>query len=218
MSEQEKKWQRIYDLLNTETKPKKISEIICVSLWPPSSPDRNPLDYAIWGVLENKMNATSHPNIGLLKTVIEKEWNKMSKEFILQTCKSFQRRLDKIIEKMVSILYKFTDLCLSSYFVVYNRKLKLILFCNRVVGYYTRIFLILLLHPVISFSKCWMRFLTDDFYLLIIPNAVPCLVQEFQYYMKKEFHMLCFFPVPWFEEADLAALIFVFALSQMIMP
>ena len=32
MSEQEKKRQRIYDLLNTESKPKKISEIIRVSL------------------------------------------------------------------------------------------------------------------------------------------------------------------------------------------
>ncbi len=40
------------------------------------SQDLNPLDYAIWGVLENKTNATSHPNIG---SSIEEEWNKMSK-------------------------------------------------------------------------------------------------------------------------------------------
>ena len=36
------------------------------------------LDYARWGILENRTNATSHPNIGLLKTAIEEEWNKMS--------------------------------------------------------------------------------------------------------------------------------------------
>ena len=60
MSEQKKKWQRIYDLLHTKTKPKKISEIIGVF-----DPDLNPLDYTQWGVLENKTNATSHPNIGL---------------------------------------------------------------------------------------------------------------------------------------------------------
>ena len=89
MSEQEKKQQRIYDLFNHETKPKKISEIIRVSLWLPSSPDHNPLDYTKWGILENKTNATSHPNIGLLKTAIEEEWNKMSEEFILKVCKSF---------------------------------------------------------------------------------------------------------------------------------
>ena len=63
------------------------------------SPDHNPLDYAIQGILENKTNATSHPNISSLKTAIEVEWNKMSKEFILKACKSFQRHVDTIIEK-----------------------------------------------------------------------------------------------------------------------
>ena len=38
----------------------------------------------MWGVLENKTNATSHPNIDSLKTPIEEEWNKMPKEFILK--------------------------------------------------------------------------------------------------------------------------------------
>ena len=62
MSEQEQKRQRIYDLLNAEIKPKKISKIIGVSLWPSSSPDLNPFDYTIWGVFENKTNAISNPN------------------------------------------------------------------------------------------------------------------------------------------------------------
>ena len=53
MSEQEKKRQRIYDLLNAKTKQEKISEIIGVSLWSPS-PDLNPLNYIIWDILENK--------------------------------------------------------------------------------------------------------------------------------------------------------------------
>ena len=35
--------------------------------------DHNALDYAPWGVLENKTNATSYPNIGWLKTAIEEE-------------------------------------------------------------------------------------------------------------------------------------------------
>ena len=48
MSEQEKKQQRIYDLFNAETKSKNISAIIGVSLWPPSSPNLNPLDNVIY--------------------------------------------------------------------------------------------------------------------------------------------------------------------------
>ena len=45
------------------------------------STDLDPLDYAIWGVLENKTNATSHQNIGSLETAIEEERNKMCEEF-----------------------------------------------------------------------------------------------------------------------------------------
>ena len=100
--------------------------------------DLNSLDYAIWGILENKTNPTTHLNIGSLKTAIEQEWNKMFEEFILKTCKSFQRHVDT----MKAILSKFTILYLSLLFF------KLILFYNRVVYYYTRKFLILLLHPV----------------------------------------------------------------------
>ena len=49
---------------------------------------------------------------------------------------------------MVAILSKFTVLCLSSYFVVYFSKLELIFFCNKVVYYHSRIFLIFLPHPI----------------------------------------------------------------------
>ena len=85
------------------------------------SPDLNPFDYAIWGVLENKTNPTSHRNIGSLKIALEVEWNKMFEEFILKACKSFRSHVDTIIEKkkVVAILSKFIVLCLSSYFVVY---------------------------------------------------------------------------------------------------
>ena len=93
------------------------------------SPDLNPLNYSIWGVLQNKTNATFHLNIGSLKTVIEKEWNKMSEEFILKVFKSFRRRIDTIIKKkMVAILNKLIVLYLSYNFVVYFLKWKLILF------------------------------------------------------------------------------------------
>ena len=64
------------------------------------SPDINPIpDYAIWHILENQINATSHINISSLKTTIEEEWNKMYEEFILKACKSFRRCVDTISEK-----------------------------------------------------------------------------------------------------------------------
>ena len=42
------------------------------------SPDLNPLAYATQRSFENKTNTTSHPNVGLLKTAIQREQNKMS--------------------------------------------------------------------------------------------------------------------------------------------
>ena len=42
------------------------------------------------GVIENKTNATFHPNLGLLKAAIKEEWNKRLKEFILKASKSFE--------------------------------------------------------------------------------------------------------------------------------
>ena len=43
-----------------------------------SSQDLNALDYAICGVLENKINATSQPNIGLPKIAIQEVNNWIS--------------------------------------------------------------------------------------------------------------------------------------------
>ena len=77
----------------------KISKIIGVSFWSPSSLDLYSLDYTIWGVLESKTNTTSYSNIGSLKTAIEEEWNKMSEEFILKACKSFRRPVDTMSKK-----------------------------------------------------------------------------------------------------------------------
>ena len=53
------------------------------------SPDLNALDYAIWGVLENLINATSQSDIGSFKTTIDEEWNKICEEFSLKASESF---------------------------------------------------------------------------------------------------------------------------------
>ena len=108
------------NFLYAEIKQKKLSKIIGVPLWPPSSPDHNLPDYTIWGVLENKTNETSHPNIGFLKTAIEEEWNKLSEELILKGRKSFWKCVDTIIEEMAAL---FTVSCLSSYFVAFKNQL-----------------------------------------------------------------------------------------------
>ncbi|KAG5313072.1 MOS1T transposase, partial [Pseudoatta argentina] len=40
-------------------------------LWPPNSPDLNPLDYYVWSVVERVTNKSRHPNVTSLRTAIE---------------------------------------------------------------------------------------------------------------------------------------------------
>ena len=66
-----------------------ISQITGVSLWPPSSPDHNPLDYAIESVLENKMGQLAIQILICLRLLLRGNGIKCPKKFILKVCKSF---------------------------------------------------------------------------------------------------------------------------------
>jgi inhibitor of nuclear factor kappa-B kinase subunit alpha len=54
-----------------------LPDFISSSEWPPSSPDLNPLDYCIWGVLEARVNATQHRSLNELKRAVRREWKKL---------------------------------------------------------------------------------------------------------------------------------------------
>ncbi|QQP54836.1 Uncharacterized protein FKW44_007804, partial [Caligus rogercresseyi] len=43
-----------------------------------TSPDCNPLDYGIWGVVERKACSIPHASVDALKAAVEKEWAEMS--------------------------------------------------------------------------------------------------------------------------------------------
>ncbi|EFO97645.1 hypothetical protein CRE_15908 [Caenorhabditis remanei] len=67
--------------------------------WPPSSPDLNPLDYSIWGVLQNKVNAKPHSSIEALKKTLLKEWDALSPDYRRATIDAYPRRLRAVIQK-----------------------------------------------------------------------------------------------------------------------
>lgn len=68
------------------------------TMWPPSSPDLNPLDYGIWSALQPKACATSHASVNALKLSVEKEWSAMDTDFIVATCQSFRPRLEAMVD------------------------------------------------------------------------------------------------------------------------
>lgn len=61
--------------------------------WPPYSPDLNPLDYSIWGILQGKACAKSHKSVNSLKRDLVKAWHEISEETVRAAIDQFPRRL-----------------------------------------------------------------------------------------------------------------------------
>ena len=66
-------------------------------LWPPSSPNCNPLDYFVWGVLESEVNSRPYNNKEALKAAIRDAMTNVDRNTIAKACSSFQSRLEKVV-------------------------------------------------------------------------------------------------------------------------
>lgn len=67
------------------------------AMWPPNSPNLNPLDYHVWTRVEAKACAKGHPNITSLKALVDKEWAKISDNSLIIAVKTFRTRILKCI-------------------------------------------------------------------------------------------------------------------------
>jgi len=52
-------------------------DFIPPNLWPPNSPDLNPVDYKIWGILQEQVYKTSSKDVDELRRQIAEEWDKL---------------------------------------------------------------------------------------------------------------------------------------------
>ncbi len=67
--------------------------------WPPSSPDLNPCDYFLWGIVERAANRTFHPNTSQLKDAITQSMADLNRDTVARACKKFRARLDNVVAK-----------------------------------------------------------------------------------------------------------------------
>ena len=63
---------RAYDTV--EMLRRETPAFISPSLWPPNSPDLNPVDYTIWGILQDRVYRTRIQNADHLKERLVEEW------------------------------------------------------------------------------------------------------------------------------------------------
>ncbi|QQP50371.1 Uncharacterized protein FKW44_011359, partial [Caligus rogercresseyi] len=59
-------------------------------LWPPSSPDCNPLDYFFWGM-------HAHNTLDSLRAAIVEEFANMKKDVVAKACGRFRQRLEMVV-------------------------------------------------------------------------------------------------------------------------
>ena len=66
-------------------------------VWPPSSPDCNPLDYFVWGVAERDVNRSSHNTKQSLVNTIMEVFANIPREDIIRACSRFRSRLEEVV-------------------------------------------------------------------------------------------------------------------------
>ena len=68
-------------------------EFMSPLLWPPNSPDLNPVDYKIWGVLQERVYRTRIHDVAHLKSRLCEEWAKFDQQIVHSAIKQWRIRL-----------------------------------------------------------------------------------------------------------------------------
>jgi len=55
---------------------------ISPDLWPPNSPELNPVDYRIWGLMQERVYKTAVPDVSQLKQRLIDTWSSLSQDVI----------------------------------------------------------------------------------------------------------------------------------------
>ena len=71
----------------------KTPDFIPPNLWPPNCPDLNPVDYKIWGLLQERVYKTSIKDVNELRRRIAEEWDKLDQRIIDKAVAEWRKRL-----------------------------------------------------------------------------------------------------------------------------
>ena len=80
------------ELLKVET-----PDFIPPNLWPPNSPDLNPVDYKIWGLLQERVYKTRINDVDELRHRITEEWDKLDQRVIDNAVRVWRKRLRECV-------------------------------------------------------------------------------------------------------------------------
>ena len=80
-------------LLDQET-----PDFITPLLWPPNSPDLNPVDYKVWGVLQERVYRSRIRDVRHLKERLVEEWQQFDQSIVDRAVKQWRLRLKQCVK------------------------------------------------------------------------------------------------------------------------
>jgi len=86
-----------HHLIGQNTCPTNVPNFIQPSNWPPNSPDLNPVDYSIWGALQQLVYRRKIRDLEHLKEVLQDCWTMISQDLVDTAIDQFSKRLTLVI-------------------------------------------------------------------------------------------------------------------------
>lgn len=68
------------------------------TMWPSNSPDLNPLDFSIWGLLEQRLDKRRYRSVKELKMALKRAWKTISADELRRIAENFRKRLQACIQ------------------------------------------------------------------------------------------------------------------------
>ena len=72
---------------------REVPSFITPDLWPPNSPDLNPVDYKIWGIMQQRVYEMKITDITALREWLVRTWNSMEQSVIDASIDQWRIRL-----------------------------------------------------------------------------------------------------------------------------
>ena len=85
-------YNKIVELLQRET-----ADFISLKLWPPNSPDLNPVDYKIWGIVQQSVYEMQIHNVDELKRRLVDVWSGLQQSVIDAAVIKWRKRLQACV-------------------------------------------------------------------------------------------------------------------------
>ena len=77
-------------------------QLLRPEMWPPNSPDLNPVDFCIWGELERRVyKGRRITDLDQLKSALQTEWKKFPQDIITNSIDAYTSRLRKVVQEEV---------------------------------------------------------------------------------------------------------------------